>query len=384
MTDDPDTLAPKKSSFLGKLLRVVLGLGLGGGFLYLTFRDSDVDVEEMKRVFLDVRVAPLLGLLGLTGLAVVIRGIRQRCLLGVPVSVHFTTAAAALGYAVNAVLPRVGEVVRVVYLNRRTRIPVALIAATVLIERLIDVFMLAVLVLVSLFVFTSAEANQLSAGLAKEAQQLGAASGGFSVDLADMRTAALTLMAGITAVAVILVLFALRPTTTRRWMSPLLNRLPVKWRARLESALADFSAGILVLRSKPSQALIALILSLLIWVCWLFTFERGCVAFGLDQLSMRSVFLVYTFTTIGMLFPTPGGIGAFHYFGKACLVYALGVSANTALAGITAIHVAIVLIGGPVLFYLMFLTQIGRAPQDLSEESAALAARGAPLPDRPA
>jgi len=208
-----------------------------------------------------------------------------------------------------------------------------------------------------------------------------ASGGGFALDLADMRTAALSLLAGIAAVAVVLVLFALRPTTARRWMSPLLNRLPAGWGKRFETALAEFSAGILVLRSRPSQAIIAAVLSLLIWVCWLFTFERGCAAFGLEQLSMRAVFLVYTFTTIGMLFPTPGGIGAFHYFGKVCLVYVLGVPASVALAGITAIHVAIILIGGPVLFYLMFLTQVRRAPQDLSAESAALTAEGAAFPE---
>jgi uncharacterized membrane protein YbhN (UPF0104 family) len=376
MPDQPAVTAPEqKAGLLGKVLRLVAGIGLGGGLLYLTFRDGDLDLEQMKRVFLDVRVVPLLGLLVLTGLAVVLRGVRQRCLLGVPVSVHFTTASACLGYAVNAVLPRVGEVVRVVHLNRRTRIPVALIAATVLIERMIEVFVLGVLVLVSLFVFTPVEADQLSAGLVEEAQSFGASGGDFAIDLSDMRTAALALLAGLTVVAVMLVLFALRPTTTKRWLGPLLNRLPAGLRDRLETALAEFSAGILVLRSQPLQALIAAVLSLLIWVCWFFTFERGCAAFGLDELSLRAVFLVYTFTTIGMLFPTPGGIGAFHYFGKVCLVYALGVPVDQALAGITAIHLSIQIIGGPSLFYLMFLTQVGRAPQDLSAESAALAAR---------
>ena len=138
--------------------------------------------------------------------------------------------------------------------------------------------------------------------------------------------------------------------------------------------MADFSAGILVLRSRPSQAALTAVLSVAIWGCWLLAFERGCTAFGLSEMSLRAVFLLYTFTTIGMLFPTPGGIGAFHYFGKVCLVYALGVPGDQALAGITAIHVAIILVGGPVVFYLMFLTQVGRKGQDLSAECAALSA----------
>ncbi len=363
---------------MGKLLKVLVSLTLGAGLLYLTFRDSELGVEQMKQVFVDARIGPLLGLLVFSGASVVVRGVRQRCLLGVPVSVHFTTASACLGYAINAVLPRVGEVVRMVHLNRRTRIPVALIAATVLIERMIDVFMLALLVLASMLVFTAGEAEQLSAGLAQEAQKLGASGQAMSLELGDMRTAALVMLALLSVVACVLVMFALRPEATRRWLSPLLRRLPAGLSSRVEGALAEFSAGILVLVSRPGQAVLTAGLSLLIWVCWLFAFERGCTAFGLEELSLRSVFLLYTFTTIGMLFPTPGGIGAFHYFGKVCLVYILGVSADQALAGITAIHAAIQLLAGAMAYYLIYLTQVGRAPQDLSAEAAALSKTAGP------
>ena len=56
-----------------------------------------------------------------------------------------------IGYLSNFALPRLGEVTRCVTLGRREKIPVDSLFGTVIVERVIDLFMLILILLILLF-----------------------------------------------------------------------------------------------------------------------------------------------------------------------------------------------------------------------------------------
>jgi len=110
--------------------------------------DKEVLIEKMASApFWAVSVTFTMGLL-----AVVIRGIRWNLLLipmGHKASTINAVAAVAFGYLANTFVPRSGEVARCAALNSTDDVPVDKLIGTVITERVVDVVMLLIFLLVA-------------------------------------------------------------------------------------------------------------------------------------------------------------------------------------------------------------------------------------------
>ncbi len=219
-------------------------------------------------------------------------------------------AAVMVGYAVNALVPRLGELVRPYALSRREQIPMATLLSSVVAERLLDVVTLALLVVGGGVLF----AGRFSSALGGH--------GGVLLSLA---------VAGV-AVALL--------ATLQRW-----GGLILRWlRPRLpgiaqhgERLIEEFRAGVRPLgqlRVYGPVGALTILLWFLYWVplyglCWLLELPLGPVeAFQILLVSAVAISVA----------PTPSAAGVYHVTVQMALVELFAVPAATALAYATLAH----------------------------------------------
>jgi uncharacterized protein (TIRG00374 family) len=134
-----------------QILKVVTFLALGVLLLYFAFRGIALDklAETLRRAnFWWIGLS-----LFFAGISFFFRARRWMLLihpLGYRPAFRNTYHALMIGYLSNYALPRVGEVTRCVTLGRKEKIPVDSLIGTVIVERVVDVIMLFLIMLILL------------------------------------------------------------------------------------------------------------------------------------------------------------------------------------------------------------------------------------------
>ncbi|WP_420576117.1 lysylphosphatidylglycerol synthase transmembrane domain-containing protein [Ekhidna sp.] len=135
------------------LLKVLISIGLAGLLLYLVFRNIEwVEFWERTKT---VDYSWVIASIALSVVAYVARAYRWNILLeplGYKLRTSRTTLAVLVGYLANLALPRLGEITRCGILKRNDNVAVPSALGSVVTERIIDVFTLLLLILVSLIV----------------------------------------------------------------------------------------------------------------------------------------------------------------------------------------------------------------------------------------
>ena len=125
---------------MNRRLRIALGLAVAVVAVWFALRG--VNLAELKGVFARAHWGVLLGVSIPAYLAAVwLRALRWRHLTDAiqPMPRSALFRAVAVGFMANNIFPlRIGELVRVGYLARETRVPAAAVLATVVLERVID------------------------------------------------------------------------------------------------------------------------------------------------------------------------------------------------------------------------------------------------------
>lgn len=295
--------------------RLLPGLLLAALLLYLCFRNLDLAqfAAHLARIPPGGHLLMLVPILA----GLFFRGWRWWYTLPNPLPREFWPAQRALAcaYALNNLGPRLGEVARVVLLARRTARPAAQILSSVVLDRL---------VLDSAVLLIVLAAAMLGARGALEPLVPGAS------DALPPLLGMLIFILG----ALVFCLF--QPERCLRLIGLLgLKRFPRlagalgRWFSQLVSGLAILGA--------PHRYPVLILLTLGIWASYVLGFLLGLRLCGIWG-ELGGLMLVYTLTLLGMVVPSPGGVGSVHAFGSLGLVVLLGVEREAALAAITYIH----------------------------------------------
>lgn len=251
------------------------------------------------------------------------RAYRWRVLIpdGNAISTFNSFSAVIIGYMMNNVIPRSGEIVRPYVLAKREGRPMSGLVATVLVERVLDGLSLAALFVVLLVL---------------ERDRLGSVFVGYS-------STGILMAIVVPIVAVAALVAALVKTRLGDAAARLLGRfLPERIAARLAGLLADFRAGI-TFGGVSGQIKIAL-LSILIWTGYAFAIHCGVLAFDLHTLhgiGFGGSAVILAITAVGVtIAPTPGAFGVYHGFCKVALTTLYGVAPSTAVAFALVTHAA--------------------------------------------
>ena len=280
-----------------------------GLFLY------SIDLVGMKRALTEARYIFIVPALLTYFLGVGFRSLRWRLLVAplARVSPLRLFPMILIGFAINNIMPvRLGLVARAYLLGKKEGVSKIASGTTIAVDQMFDgLALLFSIVIISFFATLPPWARQVAWLMAFI---LGGVLSAFLV-MARSRRVILNL-AGL----------QLRP-------------LPHSWRERASDWLGLALSGLETLRS-PGSLITVFGLSLLVWAAEMGAYYVASLSFDLG-LPYHVVFLVGSIANWGILLPaTPGGIGAFEYFGLRTLLV-FGVAAGPAAAYIGFVHLMV-------------------------------------------
>jgi uncharacterized protein (TIRG00374 family) len=223
--------------------------------------------------------------------------------------------ATAVGYAAITLLPaRMGDILRPVLLAKRDRFPVSAGLASILTERVFDLWTVVLFFLVFL-IWPPVMAN-LDADAIANLRLLRLSGYGVGVGLA-------------VGTALLLGLFRFQDRFVQLLARPF-TRFAPGWKEPFANFLNHFLDGLRVLQ-RPRDLLATMTVSFVLWYVIFWQVKVTLLAFHLDM-PLRVAFLLVTLAVIGLAIPTPGGVGGFHKATQVGLTMFFGVELNLATA----------------------------------------------------
>ncbi|NNE71436.1 MAG: flippase-like domain-containing protein [Rhodothermales bacterium] len=321
---------------------------LAGGLLYLALRG--VDFETVGRDLREANYWWIGPIIGATLLSHLLRAWRWTFLLDQippreksrPVSLTDAFGSLMIGYMANYVAPRVGELVRTANVSRRYRQPFASVLGTVITERILDVFTMALAMLTLPLVF----AGQL--GTIRD----------LLLDPVMDRLPHIPFWIYVVGTAVMGALAYL----LYRWLAT------GHW-ARFAATLGSLRDGLATIWRTPRKA--ALVVSTVaMWFCYGLMAYLPFVMFGFNQafdVGLVDAWGIMLLGAIGVVIPSPGGIGSYHYITIQVLVLLFAFTQDAAASYAILTHT------GQMLIYVVtgafFILRMGFTLESGGSES---------------
>lgn len=292
---------------------VRIGLSIAISALFLGFAVRGVHWDEAGAALRAANYWWVLAMLPVTVWSLIIRAQRWRVFLhavGVP-PLRPLVSATNIGFLANMVLPlRIGEVVRPVLLSRMAKLPLSGVLASVLLERIFDMFTI-------LFLF----------GLAASL-----------VNVSDQVRQWGWMLSGLAlAVAGVIVLIRVQEKLALRIARALANLLP----GTLGDSAYGFAQGFvhaLEMLDSPVAYLRAFGWSLYLWFVISLVYAFGFWAFHIDVPALRGSLVLTTIVAIAVSVPSaPGFIGSFQ-LGCVLGLRIFGVDESAAIAYSLVVH----------------------------------------------
>jgi glycosyltransferase 2 family protein len=292
-------------------LRIGISVAISALFLWLAARGV-----SWERAIAEVRAANyfwVLLMFPVTVWTLIIRAQRWRVFLhavGVP-PLRPLISATNIGFMANMILPlRIGEVVRPVLLSRRAQLPLSGVLASVLLERIFDMFTL-------LFLFG------VSVSLVNVSDQI--------------RQWGWMLTGLAVSVLAIIVLIRLQERLALRIARAIADRLP----AKVGNPAYGFAEGFvraLEMLDSPMAYVRAFAWSFYLWIAISLIYVLGFWAFHMDVPEIRGALVLTTLVAIAVSVPSaPGFIGSFQ-LGCVLALGIFGIAKDPALAYSGVIH----------------------------------------------
>jgi glycosyltransferase 2 family protein len=310
-----------------RLLTRTATFALAGLLLYLALRG--VDFREIWRVLLAADYRWLVPLGIVTLVSHVLRAWRWKVFLDalppdddsgeaasgrvrVPIGLAF--ASLMIGYMANYLAPRFGEVARTAHLSGHTQLRFSTVLGTVVADRVLDIACLGA-ALVSVFILLAGRADRLEAlfiGPAIERLQS-------SAGILALAAFAVLMVIGVIS------FFILTSAWSKRRIAPLFG---------------SFRDGFMAITRSGKYGIITGT-TIGMWVSYTVMAYVPLIMLGIAQpygLTFLDGWSIMVLGTLGIIVPSPGGIGSFHYVTIQTLVHLFGVSADPSATYAVVVH----------------------------------------------
>ena len=330
------------NSFVTKIIKYLLSIFLTIIIIYFLFKHQDpiALVNELKKVDFNWIVLSMI----FGALAYVSRGLRWKIMLE---AIDYKTsninniAAVSIGYFTNLFVPRAGEITRCTALNQKEKIPLNKLFGTIIVERVID-FM----ALIFLLLFTIISQHKIIKDfyLAIKNQN------------SETNSQKKILLFFASFITLILIIFLLKKQIKK-----------LSFYDKIKQFIDGLKEGFKSVGNIKNKThfwihtfIIWLMYFLMTYVCFFSMSET-------NHLSLIDGVFILVLGGIGMVIPTPGGIGSYHAIVMIGLAV-LGVgyisfgsestSANPALIFPTIVHIAqtlVAIIMGVISLLILFI-----------------------------
>lgn len=300
---------------LRTIIRVVLSTAVVVAALWFLLRD--VNISEVATLMGKSNALLLAATVPMIVVSHLLRAVRWRLLLrpAAP-SVRVSTAFSAvmIGYAVNTIVPRLGEVVRPWIFARREQLPMPLAGSSVLVERVIDV--LTLLLSITALVVISPDVVQTV--------------------LPGVTVQTLGLKLGLPALVLIGILVLVVFTNVGpRLVNRTIGRVRPQLAQTIDGMLLSVRDGMRAVR-EPRLYIWLVILSILVWVFYIIPIWVTAQAMpyaSAQTLTLAGATTLLLVISVGVtIAPTPGAFGVYQSFAQLGLMALTSATASEALA----------------------------------------------------
>ncbi len=289
-------------------------------FLYLAFRGND-----FNELFIVLKNANYLYAIAgaVTGIMLggYFRALRWRYFLNPlkkDIKMDILFSSMMIGYMMNSIIPRAGEVYRPVMLANKEKISKASAFGTILVERVFDLLSL----LISFGICMIFYKNKLSAAFEQ-----------YNLETISIYTSVITL-----SFVIIIVIIIFNLEKSEIIIEKITKKiLPEKFHQKVHNIFISLINGFLFIR-YPKYYLQILLLSVILWITYVFSTYLTLLAFNIN-ISMFDANLVLTMATFAMTIPLPANsAGIYHLFCTATLVNVFGIDRESAFGFATVNH----------------------------------------------
>jgi glycosyltransferase 2 family protein len=306
----------QQSSVLKTVLRYAISLALLVGSMAFALKDVK-NLDELAGAFRQANYGWVLATIPVMLLSHYLRALRWITMMKPiqsGISVMNAFSGVMIGYMMNNITPRGGELARPFILSRRENVRFSTAIATILVERVIDVLSLSVFVLTTFYYLHSKIARVFP----------------------QMNSELLVKILVVPVVGLMGFIILLITTNIGEWLLRVtVKRFSEQWYEKLHGFLQAFIEGFGIFKS-PGLYWRVVLETMLIWGLYLVPLYLMFVAFGFTDKYSFGWFdanVLLTMTTIGItIAPTPGAWGIYHSFAQITLVQFYGVPAGQAVA----------------------------------------------------
>lgn len=303
----------KKIPALRGILNFGFSIGLAGLFLYLAF--SDVNFSEVIDLVSQASVFWIIIFSTSIMFGHFVRTLRWKVILH---SVKPNTkirnlfGALMIGYGVNCVTPKLGEITRAVMVGQYEHLSKSSMFGTVIVERVIDIITLGIAVLISAFIWSS---NLYDTFPWLEA----------------------TLYISAVSLGVVLLMIYLSVKFKEKfygYLIKLVGRISDKFAERLGYVFEMLIQGFTSLKGTKNYVFTG-ITSVIIILVYALTSYLGFFMLNMQaeyNVTYAMGWVVMSISAIGVVIPTPGATGTYHALAKNTLVLLLGFGENISAA----------------------------------------------------
>lgn len=316
------------------VINFILSVALAAVFLYIAFHNvnfSDVLLHVTNANPFWVIIFILLVLIGHF-----LRAIRWKYILySVKPDVKLKNLFGSLmvGYGVNAVTPKLGELTRAVLIGRWERLSRSSMFGTVILERVIDIISLGFAILVAVFIS--------------------------SINLYEQFPWLETTLL-ITSLIIIAVLFMIYLAV--RFKEKFYSAI-IKIFGRFSNSLALTVAHIFNMLTEGFNSLkgkrnyiFTIMLTIIIMSVYALTSYIGFLMLNIKNVNVGMGWVIMSISAIGVIIPTPGATGSYHTLAKSTLVLIYGFTEVIALAYAFLTHILsyiIAIVGALICFFFL-------------------------------
>ena len=303
----------RKSFPLKGVLNYALSLLLTAIFLYIAFKG--VNFYEVLHVVSNASVFWIIVFITIQLIGYYLRALRWKIILRSvkrDASIKYLFGALIIGYGINYVIPRLGEISKAVLVGKWERLSRSSILGTVILERVIDTIFLGIAVLISLIIWSS----------------------DLYVSFPWLKTALYISMIFVAAVSAFLYL-AIK-------FKEKFYRIIVKFAGKISEKIAYKAAHIFNMLTEgfgslkgTKNYLYTLALSVLLMLIYGLGSYIGFFILNMQDIhpvNFAMGWVVMSIGAIGVVIPTPGGTGSYHALAKSTLVLIFGFGQTISLA----------------------------------------------------
>jgi len=303
----------KKSLTLKGALNYALSLILTAIFLYIAF--NGVDFKEVLHIVSDASVFWIIVFISIQLLAHYLRALRWKIILRSTkpdTSVKYLFGALMVGYGVNCVIPRLGEISRAILVGKWEGLSRSSMLGTVILERVIDIIFLGLAVTISVIIWR----------------------GDLYLNFPWLESTLYISMIFVIIASTFLYLTIKFREKFYGIIVKSVGRFSENIAHKIAHIFSRLTTGFGSLKGRKNY-LLTIALSCLLMLMYGLGSYIGFFILGMQDIkhvNFEMGWVVMSISAIGVVIPTPGGTGSYHALAKSTLVLLFGFGGTISLA----------------------------------------------------